>query len=212
MTGMKMAEKSDSGKVATPEGSQPSRGEKRRSVLIGVIASLSTALVLGSIFFGVIFYLQEQKAEEKPEWVSWIRKTGNVDIHESVLIDDKEETILMVSAEAYRIREENSMALHDFKLGYVALRDFKQNVCLVTKVKNPDFQSVKQMLEARQGKTLDLQPLMEGEAQVRNMTSSELGPKLRQFCDGVPAHWFDVKETGESFTSFIFYPALFLFT
>lgn len=37
-----------------------------------------------------------------------------------------------------------------FIQGYVALRDFKQNLCLVTKVKNPDFRSVKQMLEARQ--------------------------------------------------------------
>ncbi|XP_064615966.1 uncharacterized protein LOC135480136 [Liolophura sinensis] len=194
MTGTKMAQESDFCKLTYPEGDLPSRGERRRPVLIAAIASLSTALVLGSIVFGVIFYLQQNKAE-KPEWISWVRNAGDVDIHESVLINDKEKTILMVSAEAYRIHEENSMALHDFKLGYVALRDFGRGMCLVTQVKIPDFRSVKQMLEDRRGKTLDLQPLKQGEAQLRNMTSSELGPILSKFCDGVPAHWFDVKET-----------------
>ncbi|XP_064616057.1 uncharacterized protein LOC135480212 isoform X2 [Liolophura sinensis] len=199
MTGPKTAEKSDSYKWTYPEGDLPSRGERRRPFLIAAVASLSTALVLGSIVFGVVFYLQENKPE-KPEWVSWIRKAGDVDIHESVLIDDKEETILMVSAEAYKISEENSMALHDFKLGYVALRDFGRDMCLVTNVKIPDFWSVKQMLEDRRGKRLDLQPLKQGKGELRNMTSSELGPKLNQFCDGVPAHWFDITETGAPFT------------
>ncbi|XP_064597000.1 uncharacterized protein LOC135463602 [Liolophura sinensis] len=109
-----MTKQSDSFKWTYPEGDLPKRGRERRPVFITAIASLSTAVVLGSIVFGVIFYLQQTKPE-KPEWVSWTRKAGDVNIHESVLIDDKEETVLMVSAEAHRISEENSMALHDFK-------------------------------------------------------------------------------------------------
>lgn len=50
-----------------------------------------------------------------PQWISWTRKTGDTVIHETVLIDDHEQTILIVSAEAYRLHENNSMALHDFE-------------------------------------------------------------------------------------------------
>lgn len=42
-------------------------------------------------------------------------KDGNTSIHESVVIDEREQTILMISSEAYKNNEDNSLAFHDFQ-------------------------------------------------------------------------------------------------
>ncbi|XP_064616376.1 uncharacterized protein LOC135480711 [Liolophura sinensis] len=193
MTGLKMADKIKLDKVYNQEDCTPARGEHKRSAF-ALIAALSTALVLGAVFAGVIFHLQAEKSSANQEWISWKRLHGNIATHESVVINVKERTILMVSAEAYRLNAQNSLALHDFKVGYVALREFKRNRCFVTKVSHPDFEAVKTTVEARQGRDLAPQKVKLARLRPGNMTSSELGPTLSQFCAGVPAVWFDLTD------------------
>lgn len=49
-----------------------------------------------------------------------------------------------------------------------------------------------------QGKNLDSQPVEHAVARPVNMTAAELGPTLSQFCEGVPAVWYDVtSKSGE---------------
>ncbi|XP_064617052.1 uncharacterized protein LOC135481052 [Liolophura sinensis] len=79
--------------------------------------------------------------------MTWIRKFGNTSIHESVVVDDKEQTVLMISPEAYKNDKDNSLALHDFQTGQVAFLNFKTDTCFVGEMPKTDFQSMKTILE-----------------------------------------------------------------
>ncbi|XP_064616779.1 uncharacterized protein LOC135480785 [Liolophura sinensis] len=132
--------------------------------------------------------------------ISWIRKVGTTSIHESVVIDEKERTILMISSEAYKNNEDNSLALHDFQTGNVALRDLDANMCFVGKIEIPDFQAMKTMVEEREGKELQLPEVKQGHLTTKLLTSAELGPRLSAFCKGLPARWFDIDQKTETKT------------
>ncbi|XP_064617053.1 uncharacterized protein LOC135481053 [Liolophura sinensis] len=129
-----------------------------------------------------------------PKVIFWVRKVGDIKIHESVVIDEKERTILMISSEAYKNNQNNSLALHDYQTGNVALRDFDANLCFVGKIQTPDFEDVKVILENREGKELPLQDVKDAHVNPKILTSSELGPRLSHFCEGVPALWFDIEQ------------------